>query len=302
MAAKAPYVTGNYELVLDGVDAGPVKDLKGGNAKMDVAKIARSTDYLIKNQGGNVTFDDFSVTTGMSMGAEYKKWIELSLTNNHAYKSGEARSADYNMANVFSKEFKQALIKEVAFPKGDASGKEPAYLTTKFQAELVTYKKGDGAKVSKPFSNTQTTYFPSNFRLELDGLAQTSAKVSAVESLVIKQSTTTDAIGDARIYEHIPGKMEMPNLKITFNEASIDEIMAWFQTFVLEGKNDVTQEKTGVMSFLDPTRTKVLLALEFQGLGIFSLNPADQSNNEGKVASAVAEMYCDNIVFKEWVG
>lgn len=300
MAGKLPYVTGNFELVLDGWDAGIVNKIGGGNCKAEQVKIAHSTSYLIKNQIGNVSWDDFTVSSGLSMGQAYKDWIDATMNSAHMYKSGEARVADYNLKNVFSKEFKQALLTEIAFPACDAASKEPSYLNCKFKPEHVKMKKGDDAAISKPFNAKQTLFRPENFRLTIDGLEATTAKCSKIESLVIKQTVTTDQIGDARIYENIAAKVEHPNLKITFTEVAIEPIMNWFDTFVIQGNNGTDQEKTGSLVFLDATRQKTLLELGFVGLGIFSLAPTDHENNAGKMATVTAEMYCDKLEIKEW--
>jgi hypothetical protein len=199
------------------------------------------------------------------------------------------------------REFKNALITEVGFPAADAAAKDVAYLTVKYAVETTRFKPGDQAVVTKPNSTNQTMFRPENFRLTIDGLEGTTSHVSKVEALTIKQTVARDNIGNARDYELIPGKLEMPNLKITFNENVVEPMAAWHQTFVIDGQNDVTQEKTGLLEFLDATRQKVLLAVEFKGLGIFNLTRADMSNNEDKLANVTAEMYCDEITIKEWM-
>jgi hypothetical protein len=146
----------------------------------------------------------------------------------------------------------------------------------------------------------QTMFRPENFRLTIDGLEATTGKVSKVEALTIKQSVTRDSIGNARVYELIPGKLEMPNLKITFNRNAVENIGKWHHDFLYVGNNDVSQEKTGLLEFLDATRQKVLLAIEFKGLGIIDLKGDEFSNNNDKVSTVTAEMYCDQIDIKEW--
>lgn len=302
MAMQArPWVTGYYQLDLDGVDVGIVQKIGGGNISAEVAKIPQSTEFLIKNQIGNLKYDDFNLQCGLSMGQPFKDWVKASLDSAHMYKNGQVSVGDFNRKIQQIREFKNALITEVGFPAADAAAKDVAYLTVKFAPEITRFKAGGGETLTKPNNMNQTMFRPENFRLTIDGLEQTVAKVSKVEALTVKQTVARDNIGNARDYELIPGKLEMPNLKITFNENVVEPIAAWHQSFVIDGKNDVTQEKTGLLEFLDATRAKVLLSVEFTGLGIFNLTRADMSNNEDKLANVTAEMYVDNLTVKDWL-
>lgn len=302
MAAQAkPFVNGYFQLMLDGVDVGIIQKAGGGNVKAEKAQIPQSTEYLVKNQIGNITIEDFSIQCGLSMGKPFQEWVQASLDAAHMYKSGELMVADYNRKAVQSREFKNGLITEVGFPAADASGKDVAYLSVKWAVEDVLDKAGDGSTITKPNNTNQTMFTTHNFRLTIDGLEATTGKCSKVDALTIKQTVARDNIGNARIYELIPGKMEMPPVKITFNRNAVESIQKWHFDFVYSGKNDVTQEKTGLLEFLDATRSKVLLALEFKGLGIMDLKGDEYQNNNDKVSTVTAEMYCDQITIKEWM-
>jgi hypothetical protein len=50
--------------------------------------------------------------------------------------------------------------------------------------------------------------------------------------------------------------------------------------------------------FLDAERQKVLLSLEFTGLGIFNFHTSKNENNEDTINNVEVEMYCDNLVAK----
>lgn len=302
MAIQArPWVSGYYQLNLDGIEVGIVQKVGGGTISAEVAKIPQSTEFLIKNQIGNLKYDDFNLQCGLSMGTPFKDWVKASLDSAHMYKNGDVQVGDFNRKVQQIREFKNALITEVGFPAADAAAKDVAYLTVKFAPEVTRFKAGGGEVLTKPNNMNQTMFRPENFRLTIDGLEQTTAKVSKCEALTIKQTVARDNIGNARDYEIIPGKLEMPNVKITFNENVIEPMAKWHEDFVINGKNDVGQEKTGLLEFLDATRTKVLLAIEFKGLGIFNLSRGDATNNDDKLANVTAEMYCDQIDIKEWL-
>jgi hypothetical protein len=296
-----PWVSGYYQINLDGIDVGIVQKVDGGTIKAEVAKIPQSTLHLIKNQIGNITYEDFNLQCGLAMGQPFKDWIKASLDSAHIYKNGDIQQADFNRKVQQIREFKNALITEVGFPAADAASKDVSFLTVKFAVENTRLKPGGGEVLNKPNNMNQTMFTNHNFRLTIDGLEQTCAKVSKVEALTVKQTVARDNIGNARDYELVPGKLEMPNLKITFNRNAVEAIEKWHFDFVIEGKNDVTQEKTGLLEFLDATRQKVLLAIEFKGLGIFDLKASELTNNDDKVSNVTAEMYCDEISIKEWL-
>jgi hypothetical protein len=296
-----PWVAGYYQINLDGIDVGIVQKVGGGNIKAEVAKIPQSTLHLIKNQIGNITYEDFNLQCGLAMGQPFKDWVKASLDSAHIYKNGDIQQADFNRKVQQIREFKNALITEVGFPAADAAAKDVAYLSVKFAVENTRLKPGGGEVLNKPNNMNQTMFRPENFRLTIDGLEQTCAKVSKVDALTVKQTVARDNIGDARDYELIAGKLEMPNLKITFNENVVEPVANWHQTFVIDGKNDVSQEKNGRLEFLSADRSKVLLALEFKGLGIFNLSRGDATNNDDKLSNCTAEMYCDEVNIPEWL-
>lgn len=302
MADVRPWVNGYFQLAIDGIDVGIVQKAGGGNISAEVAKIAQSTEYLVKNHLGNLKYDDMNVQCGLSMGKPFQEWVKASLDAAHVYKNGALIVADYNRKAVQQREFKQALITEVGFPAADAAAKDATYLSVKWACETIRFLKGGGETIQKPINAKQGQFKAENFRFSLDGFDKVNAKVSKVEALTIKQSVQRDQIGATRDYELVPGKLEMPNLKITFNESVVDDLAKYHEDFVINGNNEVAQEKTFLLEFLDQKRQNVLLAIEGTGVGIFNLTRADMTNNEDKIASCTAEFYVDQITIKEWNG
>lgn len=296
------YVSGYFAVVIDGIDVGIVNKAGGGDAEAEVAKYAMSTEYLIKNHLGNLKYNPMNASCGLSMGAPFKDWVMASLDGNHQYKNGEIIVADFNRKAVKSREFKNGLITEVGFPAADAANKDATYLQVKWQPETVRFKAGDGAVLSKPANAKQTQFKSENFRFTLDGFDKVNAKVSKVDAFSFKQTVQFDQIGGTRDFECVPGKIELGDLKITFAEAVVDDIAAWHESFCINGINDVAQEKTALLEWLDQKRENVLLSVEFTGLGIKKLSRPDMDNNQDKIAVCTAEMYCDKYTIKEWNG
>jgi hypothetical protein len=267
------YVTGYFQLTLDGIDVGIVQKVSGGNISADRVELHDSPELAFQ--------------AGLSMGQPVKDWVEGSLAGNYMRKSGELRVADAQRKVKQVIEFEDALITEIGFPALDASGKEPAYLTVAFAARSKRVKPGDGALIQAPSSAAQSMFRPENFRLTIGGLEAVCAKVSKVDAIRIKQSVVSKRASNGRDYELIPGKLEMPKLTFTVDAKAADLT--------------ATQEKTGLLEFLDATRQKALLTLELEGLGLVGVKAAERSNNEDKIASVTAEMYCEAIKIKDWL-
>lgn len=110
----------------------------------------------------------------------------------------------------------------------------------------------------------------------------------------MKQAAVTSEIGDARDYAKEPGKLEFPNLRITFSEIALPTWKVWFDDFVVSGNNDESKEKGGSLTFFSPNRRDQLFQIVFHNLGICSLEQ-DSSNPKDQVLRWVAELYCEQM-------
>ena len=76
---------------------------------------------------------------------------------------------DYKLEAQSERQFSNALITETTIPAMDGSAKETAYLTIKFQPEVVQYKKAAGKVSGEIGKSEQKSWLPSNFRLDIAG-------------------------------------------------------------------------------------------------------------------------------------
>ena len=289
------YVTGIFALDLDGVACGIVQSFQGGDIAGDVVSLPMAHDYYIKKHIGNVTYAPYDLKMGLAMGQPVKDWIDASLAMNYMRKSGELKAMDFKREVRHIREFNDALITEIGFPACAAAGKDPAFLNLKFAPWRTRNKKGDGSKGENPTDWAQKQWLPTDFRLQIDGLAQPMAKVSALDSLVVKQTTALDAVGPERDYFLEPAKIDYPNLKFTMSEEYSHDLFAWHEDFVINGNNEEDKHKNGTLEYLNRPRTKTLLTLTFSGLGIFKISSLPRTNHEEKIASVVVECYMENL-------
>ncbi len=234
------YSAAYFRLELDGAQAGWVHSVEGG---MPAAE--------------NVTEKVPSITMRVPFQSPVVLgWVRDYLAGKSPRKSGAIVHADANREIRWTREFANALITEIGFPALDGSSKDPSYLTVKFAPEYTRLEKGSGATLAPPDESDATAVTPS-VALALPGLA--ALKVSKLDALTIKQTAVTDDIGDARDYAKEPGSIEIPNLVMSFSDSSADALGKWFDSFVIEGQNDQSQEKTGALEFLDPVRQTVVV-------------------------------------------
>ncbi|MDP4219800.1 MAG: phage tail protein [Bacteroidota bacterium] len=231
------YVSGNFELDLDGVKAGLVQKLEGGDVQGD------------GDQGGQIGIQVVPVS-----GSIYK-WVKASFDKSTgARKSGELHAADFKRDSKSSREFKDALVTEIGFPGCDGSSKDPGFLNLKFAPEIIRYKKGSGnADVSK-FAidgKIQKKWLPANFRLKIDGMDDASSRVNKIEALVVKQSVATDNIGEARDYQKEPGHIDFPNLSVSIPSQYAKDFYDWHEDFAVNGNTGKPSYKHGSLEYLN---------------------------------------------------
>lgn len=284
------YVTGYFAMDLDGYSCGIVRSVEGGDAEGEVVVEKTTVGGLTKKHIGNVKYNDFSVQLPLAP-SPCTQWVSDLLAGKSTRHSGRVLGYDSALTQTSVREFGNALITEVTLPALDAGSKDAAYMTLKFSPEYVRNKKGDGSKVDSPITKGKPV-LTSNFAVTIGKLA--AARVKKVESLTIKQSIATAAVGEARDYAKEPGKLEFPNLKLTISAVDVPSWAEWHQSFVVAGKNSDEEELTGTIRFLDATMKETLFTVSLSGLGIFKLAPAPRPSNED-ISALTAEMYVEHI-------
>jgi phage tail-like protein len=291
MAGTRSYVSGNFFFNLDGVKCGFVKAVDGGDISAEVIEEKLQAGTFTNKHIGQPKYEDIVLTIGFEMAQNVYDWIAASWQMNYARKNGSIVVTDPSFVAKSERQFFNALITEVTIPALDAASKEAGYLTVSYSPEYTREVKAAG-KLIAPKPAAQKRFLPSNFRLEIDGLD--CSKVNKIDSFTVKQTVTTDDIGDAREMQKEPGKLEFPNLRITLAESAAATWVAWFEDFVIKGNCDDAHEKSGAIVFLSPNRQQELGRIVLHNLGIFALRR--QAGTTGQqISRIVAELYCERM-------
>jgi hypothetical protein len=284
-------VVGHFSLELDGVDVGFLKSIDGGAIHAEVINESLGPTDFVKKHIGPPKYEPFTIQIGLGMGSSVYDWLAASLKMNYTRKNGAIVSHDLKLQTTGEREFFNAVITEVGFPAMDAAAKDPCYLTVKFAPEYTRRKPGGIA--TPPPVKAQETWLPSNFRLEIDGLDCT--RVSRIDAFTVKQKVVGDSIGDARDQFKEPARIEFPNLAITMPETAVPTWVDWFESFVVNGKNDESQEKSGALVFLSPNRQTELGRVRFYNLGIFRIASTKADAGTDQIQRITAELYCERM-------
>lgn len=290
-AADRSYAAGYFVLELEGVAAGALRSVEGGAIRAEVVEEAGSATYFRKKHVGGVAFDPFEIQAGLDAAKPLREWIQASLRGEYMRKSGAIRAADFRRQERSVREFTDALVTAIGFPALDASSKEPGSLTVAFAPDLTRRKPGSGQQLAFPASPKQQLWLPSSFRLELPGLP--TQRVTKIDAFSVELRTADDAAGELRDHELEPGKLEFPNLTVTFAAADAPPWEAWHDDFVIAGNNDESKEKSGALVFLSPNRQSELARLDLRGVGIVSVERLAAESARDAVERTRAELYCE---------
>jgi hypothetical protein len=293
--ADRSFVAGNFEFQLDGIACGQVKDWKGGNVKAEVVNTPISAFYWDKKNIGNITYNPFEINLIGADSSAATDWIEQTIKFNFLRKSGEIRALDMQQKCRSIRQFRDALVTGVAFPKGDASSKEATYLNLKFQPEIVQNQAGDGKAAAAASNVKQKMLRAENFKMVIDGMEDACKRVNTVESISFTQTAATDQIGDGRNYQIEPGKCAVSNLTFTLSEADAQAFLDWHADFVIAGNCTDDKEKNATMTYMDQSQQKELIVLTLKHVGIFDLNYDPLVNGSDTINRIKIDCYVEEL-------
>jgi hypothetical protein len=285
-------VGGTSLLELDGAQTGALKSVDGGEIVAEVVVEPVGQEPFAKKHLGGVRYEELVLGLELGTAGGVFTWIAESWSGQAKRRDGAIVETDAKLAPQARREFRHALITETTIPTLDAASKAPAQLTVKLAPEEITRKKAGGAGGQKVGAK-QKQWLASNFRLDLDGLE--TKTVSKIDAFTVKQTVAADDLGDVRISRREPGKLEFPNLRVTFGQASLQTWSDWFDDFVVNGDNGDDKEKNGAIVFLDATLKQELGRIELKNVGIFALRR--QPSTE-QVARVTAELYVESMELK----
>jgi hypothetical protein len=296
-AAERSYVAGRYVLDIDG-ERVLAQSVKGCGVAADVIEQEANAEGIVRKHVSQPVYEPCVIDVAPSgLGKSLYEWIRSTLDRKGGPKNLSILAADYAYKVRAGSQLSNAYLTKVTFPGPDASAKEPAYLQLTIEPESwskATGWIGTDLKASVQTA-TQKKWPPANFRLTIPGLDTT--KVAKIGAFTATQKVAADAVGELREYEKTPGKLELGNLVVTSATANNEKFHQWFDSFVIQGNNAQSDEKTATLEYLDPNMKNVLFTLSFSGVGVFRVEEDAAESSKDKLARETFWLYLEEASF-----
>jgi hypothetical protein len=294
----AAYVGKYFAITFDGFDdVGFLKSVEGGNMKAElITQQVGGQPYRVKHIQ-NPVIDPVTVSIPLAASKSFLEWVKKSWAGECERRSGAIITYDYDHNAVHEWSFTEALILETSIPAMDGNSKDAGFLTVKFQAETAEHKfnpGGERLQLKNPAG--QSKWQPANFLFEIDGLDV--QRVAKIDGFTVKQNAKPMACGSDWLYQIEPTSLEFPNLTVYVTMVAAQPFFDWHQSFLVNGKNGPGEEKTGAITFYDPTLTEVLLTINLKAMGLVSITPEkSDASGQDQIKRAKIELYCEEMEF-----
>ena len=291
------YAAAHFALELDGKDGvGLFRSIEGGGVRADLMTYQNGANYERWRQLGKPKFEDIKLQVGMAMSQPFYDWIARFFEGQAMRKTGAIVAADFYYNERARREFKEAMIKELTFPKLDGQDKNAAYMNIGIAVEDIVFKKGGGKKLDPPAGfNTQKLWTACNFRFRLDGFEAACRRVSKIDSFTVKQNVIEYHMGGARAPTKTPSAIEFPNLSFYVPEADIAPFEKQLLARAVNG--DVPGRLTGMIQTFDNDR-RDLFTLSFTGADIVGITPDRSDSSSEEIKQCKVEIYTEKMSFQ----
>ena len=287
---KRSATTGRFLLEVGNSRAAFLKSFNGFAFEGEHAKIDHGPENFQTKHLTTFKYSDAKAKIGMSQTGELADWIVASFKKQCLTKSGAFTAANFDYKATHRIEFRDALMKEIAFPKLEGNSKEAGYMDITFQAEDVQHLKANGEDIKGDYNTSSKMWQPWNFRLEIAGLEDACKRVSSIDPLTFKQSVVRDDIGPLRISTIHAAKVELGNLKIAVSAADSEPWAQWADAWFRQGKCLTGDHKDGAIVFLGPGGDDIG-RIELKQLGLIKFDAGEHTANAETIKRITVEMY-----------
>jgi hypothetical protein len=287
-----PQAPGPFALRLANNEVSRLIAADGGLVYADVLGQVHGSEHFARKRLGPPKYEDFSLRVGASMSRGLFDWLAASWTAQAPKRNGSLLMLGNGLDIRTEQEFTGALIAETTFPALETASSDFVNLTVRFTPAFVRWKKGVGT--IPPGPSGPRDWISSNFRIEIDGLDCT--RVTRIDSFTVKRRVTTASSGSGESTLSA-GTVDFPNLTITLPESRAASWYDWHDDFVVQGHNDDSRERRGVLRFLTPNFATELARLELYRLGIIKITRRTVSSGTTQGVQVTAELYCEQMKF-----
>jgi len=292
------YAAAHFALELDGQDeVGLFRSIEGGGVKTDVMTYQMGGNYDRWRQLGKPKFEDIKLQVGMSMSQPFYSWIQNFFDGKAERKNGAIVAADFYYKERARREFTEAMIKELTFPKLDGQDKNAAYMTVACSVEGIVFKKGEGKILGVPGTgfNTQKLWKSCNFRFRLDGFEDACRRTTKIDSFTVKQNVIEYHAGGARGPTKTPSQIEFPQLSFYVPEA---DAQPFFDHFTKRGVKGEVPGRIGCQIQTFDNDGADLFTLQFMIADIVGVAPDKSDSTTEEIKQVKIDVYTESMSFE----
>lgn len=313
-ASNSVYAAAHFALELDGKqEVSLFRSIEGGGVKADVMTYQYGANdenggYAKWKVLGKPKYDDIKLQVGLSMSFPFYKWIEDFFKGVPTRKNGAILAADFYYVERARRTFKNAMIKELVFPKLDGTDKNPVYMNVTLSPEEIAFEKGSGNKLpaqSKGFDDAQKHWTANNFEFTLEGFDDALRRVTKIDSFTLKQNIIEHHVGGFKNAIKTPSPVDFPNLTFYVPEADAQPFIDYMQQRVgFGGKGNGTvrdgTKMNGMIQTLD-NELKPIFSVELHGCDIVSVTPDKSDATAEDLKQVKIELHTEAMKFG-WMG
>lgn len=296
------YAAAHFALELDDKkDVGLFRSIEGGGVKADVMTYQNGANYERWRQIGKQKYEDIKLQVGMSMSEPFYAWIEKFFTGVPDRKNGAIVAADFYYKERARRTFKEALIKELTFPKLQADDKNAAYMNISLAVEDIVFTAGDGNTLAQVKGmEAQKHWKSNNFHFVLDGFEAACKRTTKIDAFTIKQNIIEHNTGGRQSAVKVPAGVDFPNLVFYVPEVDAQPLIDHFNDYAMIAKRKQKghgPKKTGSLVTFDNGGTQQFM-LEFYETEILSVTPDKSDATSEEIKQVKFELFTERMTFK----
>jgi phage tail-like protein len=284
---------------LDGVDKlGMFRSIEGGGLKAEVMTYQNGGTYDRWRQLGKPKFEDIKLQVGMAMSEPFFNWIAEFFSGKPSRKNGAIIAADFDYKERARREFSEAMITELTFPKLDATDKNTAYMNVSLGVENIVFKKGDPGKQIQQLmgDRNQKGWKACNFKFSLDGLADPCKRVTKIDSFTVKQNIVEYASGGRRTVAKIPSAIDYPQISFYLPEADAQPLFDHVKKRIVDG--EVPGRLNGQLETYDNSDDQeTRFTLTLKNVDILNVQPDKADSTTEEIKQVKVDIYVESIEF-----
>lgn len=295
------YVTGRFELELDGHQIGILNAVDGGHLKSEAVGEQVGGENLVTRYPGRQKIEDITITVGSSVSPEFWKWVKEFVDNRPKRRNGALVARDFNGFERSRRTFYDAIISEVQFPQLDLKSKSPKNVTVKISPERVEYKHNAGTKANTGSGDVrqQKKQTPQNFAFQMEGFdTANTRRVVKIDAFSIKQNVINAPVGGLLYAPKAIGRLEYPTLSIYIPETFADPWIKWWELFVGKGEHIGKNERTGSISYLNSNFTEELRRIDLLNVGVTGITFDKHDGQSEQIRNVKVDLYVERMELK----